>query len=220
MEGEKNIEEWECPICYKFMVEPAKLPCNHVFCYDCILEFQDTTSKCPMCRKEFPSNLDPVLDRKLQEKIKKEFPEEFEKTLKEYMAKRNSVRVFRLLIGNRHKLVEEAGQSTNKHDWTFFLAGKNFLVEKLVSSVDIELHPTFPNPKFKLAKAPFQFSRIGWGVFDIGVTVHFKEEFGLAPIKTSHYLSFSQPLTQRDLKVKVPKDKSHLLQAIEAQESV
>src|SRR3990167_7345220 len=118
----RNIEEWECPICYKFMVEPAKLPCKHVFCYDCTLEFQDTTSKCPMCRLPFPADHDPTLDKELQAKIKKEFPVEYETTLTEYAEKRNSVRVFRLLLGNRHKLAEEAGETTNKHEWTFFLA--------------------------------------------------------------------------------------------------
>ena len=44
----------DCPICYKIMVEPIRLPCSHYFCISCLNvayeKQQDKDKKCPLCR--------------------------------------------------------------------------------------------------------------------------------------------------------------------------
>lgn len=55
-----------------------------------------------------------------------------------------------------------------------------------------ELHPTF-NPKDVIVeKGPFSIKRIGWGVFNIPITIHFKGKLKLPPLKVQHYLSFGE----------------------------
>jgi hypothetical protein len=65
----QKILQTECPICLEALCYPAKLPCEHVFCYLCIKGFLNTqNSRCALCRTEVPSNylLNPnlILDEK------------------------------------------------------------------------------------------------------------------------------------------------------------
>lgn len=65
----QKILQTECPICLEALCYPAKLPCEHVFCYLCIKGFLNTqNSRCALCRSEVPSNylLNPnlILDEK------------------------------------------------------------------------------------------------------------------------------------------------------------
>jgi len=47
----KVIEEKECPICLKeFEKCKVFLPCGHAFHADCILNWIDNKTNCPMCR--------------------------------------------------------------------------------------------------------------------------------------------------------------------------
>jgi len=47
--------EVHCTICLDDFVDAALVPCRHVFCFDCIVEWSKVNNKCPMCR----SQLDP-----------------------------------------------------------------------------------------------------------------------------------------------------------------
>lgn len=43
-----------CAICFDFITDPATLPCNHIFCTNCLLTWSRTgRSTCPMCRSPF-----------------------------------------------------------------------------------------------------------------------------------------------------------------------
>ena len=59
---ESIIEQYECAICYKFMEDPCKLPCGHVFCLDCMQILNKNPvkgvllKKCPYCRMVLPLN--------------------------------------------------------------------------------------------------------------------------------------------------------------------
>ncbi|KAK0214870.1 hypothetical protein IW262DRAFT_1278429 [Armillaria fumosa] len=49
-----------CPICLSDYKEPYSIPCGHLFCLDCLVEYisyssrDSLTAKCPSCRDEFP----------------------------------------------------------------------------------------------------------------------------------------------------------------------
>ncbi|GMR55746.1 hypothetical protein PMAYCL1PPCAC_25941 [Pristionchus mayeri] len=49
----------ECAICYRKMVLPLTLTCNHSFCFLCIKGVHETMTPplCPMCREDISSNL-------------------------------------------------------------------------------------------------------------------------------------------------------------------
>ncbi|XP_014219824.1 E3 ubiquitin-protein ligase RNF146-A-like isoform X2 [Copidosoma floridanum] len=45
----------ECAVCLQNCIHPARLPCNHVFCYLCIKGVANQSKRCPMCRQEIPA---------------------------------------------------------------------------------------------------------------------------------------------------------------------
>ncbi|XP_058808278.1 E3 ubiquitin-protein ligase RNF146-like isoform X2 [Phymastichus coffea] len=61
-DSEKNVENKEvtttnvpeCAVCLQICIHPARLPCNHVFCYLCIKGVANQSKRCPMCRQEIP----------------------------------------------------------------------------------------------------------------------------------------------------------------------
>ncbi len=41
-----------CSICLSNVLEPAELPCNHIFCFGCVTEWaRSTATTCPLCKK-------------------------------------------------------------------------------------------------------------------------------------------------------------------------
>ncbi|XP_063698431.1 E3 ubiquitin-protein ligase rnf146 [Culicoides brevitarsis] len=42
----------ECSICLQSYIQPAKLPCGHVFCFLCIKGISDKSPRCALCRQE------------------------------------------------------------------------------------------------------------------------------------------------------------------------
>ncbi|XP_020289428.1 E3 ubiquitin-protein ligase RNF146 [Pseudomyrmex gracilis] len=58
---EKDTEEKEgstvlpeCAVCLQPCIHPAKLPCNHIYCYLCVKGVANQSKRCPMCRHEIP----------------------------------------------------------------------------------------------------------------------------------------------------------------------
>ncbi|XP_076634282.1 ring finger protein 146 isoform X1 [Colletes latitarsis] len=50
----------ECAVCLQPCIYPARLPCNHVYCYLCVKGVANQSKRCPMCRQEIPPDF---LDR-------------------------------------------------------------------------------------------------------------------------------------------------------------
>ncbi|CAM9135532.1 unnamed protein product [Ectocarpus fasciculatus] len=46
----------DCSICYDRMSRPLLLPCNHLFCGECVAEWLERERTCPLCRAEVPSS--------------------------------------------------------------------------------------------------------------------------------------------------------------------
>jgi transcription initiation factor IIF auxiliary subunit len=96
-------------------------------------------------------------------------------------------------VGNRHELVENPKQANsnknlkNKHKWTCFIELNHPMLKKytykLIDKVDFQLHETF-RPPLRTAKSvegkPIEYSTIGWGTFDVPMTIHWKKEVGIA----------------------------------------
>lgn len=40
-----------CPICFEILQSPVSLPCDHVFCRQCIVAWIETETTCPICRQ-------------------------------------------------------------------------------------------------------------------------------------------------------------------------
>lgn len=42
--------EGDCPVCFDKICTPVLLPCEHVFCKNCVIEWIKINSSCPLCR--------------------------------------------------------------------------------------------------------------------------------------------------------------------------
>jgi len=65
-------------------------------------------------------------------------------------------------------------------------------LDRVVEKVEFRLHPTFQPSKITVRKAPFELQRIGWGVFEIGIKVHFLPALNLPVVEDEVMLSFNR----------------------------
>lgn len=56
MSSGKATNALECAVCLQNCIHPARLPCNHVFCYLCVKGVANQSKRCPMCRQEIPED--------------------------------------------------------------------------------------------------------------------------------------------------------------------
>ena len=109
------------------------------------------------------------------------------------------------LYGNTHKNIITS--KFNSHEWTFFLKIENGNTEDYVEKIVVTLHPTFPKPIITLEEDLFEFTRIGWGVFDIPFEIYWKKWTGLEPSECTHFLSFQQNGKENKSRVKIDRSK-------------
>ncbi|KAM6032909.1 E3 ubiquitin-protein ligase rnf213-alpha-like isoform 2-T2 [Chlamydotis macqueenii] len=57
----------ECKSCLREITEPAELPCSHIFCTRCILEWAN--KQCKICKKEFPEDYTPTASEATREAV-------------------------------------------------------------------------------------------------------------------------------------------------------
>jgi len=103
-----------------------------------------------------------------------------------------------LVIGNTHK--KKASSDQNCHHWKIYVhtVDPTLKLESFVNKVVFNLHPTFSPQKISFSKGPFEISRIGWGTFHVGVSVHWKDG---KKSEYKHHLDFSKDKTEDVYKV-------------------
>ena len=193
-----------CPICINLTIEPVETECKHTFCFTCLEDLMENSAsedqfKCPMCRtvmsKNFDMKVNKILDRQLKVKFKKDY-EARQKLLDEYRKSQEGIVKIKILYGNTHELVpslvnSDSSESSNKHKWGAFVKVVGESSDKFISKVNFKLHPTFNPNEVSVNKPPFQISRIGWGTFDVPMTIYWKSNYNTKPVELSHTLSFT-----------------------------
>jgi len=205
------LQEYTCAICLLLLVEPIRTECNHNFCFYCFEEMKDShlwsqTFKCPLCResldKEKINEIDLNLEAKIIELFPKEYLEKF-KALEKSKKLNSSLFKIRIIFGNTHSLIIEGNNKNddNRHKWKMFLKLEGIKDEgKFIEKVEFKLHPTFTDNLIEMKKAPFEFSRIGWGIFNIPIKIVRKPLLNLEPTELSHFFSFEQNI-KSDVKI-------------------
>ena len=62
--------------------------------------------------------------------------------------------------------------------------------EFYIHTVLYKLHPTFNPPQVLKRKKPFSLRRLGWGTFEIDITITWKSWLKKEPTEFKHLLSF------------------------------
>ncbi len=78
-------------------------------------------------------------------------------------------------------------------DWTIYIDSAPSILAK-ISCVTYQLHPTFKDPTIRICKQgqsskAFSYSTTGWGTFNVGVKIEFKDG---SEFTTDHYLIFRE----------------------------
>jgi hypothetical protein len=207
---EFNIEDYECALCLKLLVDPVATPCGHTFCRFClqqsidasIRENRNSLLQCPLCRSptlqhlcentihvlkpnvilvQLLSNIFPIEYKQRVEEVKQDF-EEYNRT---------EIINESVFIGNTHVLKGTGREDGNIHQWTFFIRMDNEQkTRKYIDKVVIELHPTFHPSKITLTEPPYAVRRLGWGVFVIRAQIFWKAQYHKSPEKYTWMLTF------------------------------
>lgn len=88
------------------------------------------------------------------------------------------------------------------HSWCLYIrCPKNRDLSIIIEKVVFSLHPSFPHPN-RIVRAPFEIVETGWGEFDVGVQIYFKDssipviKFPSHPLRLYHeYHASSSSLT-------------------------
>ncbi|XP_074786497.1 E3 ubiquitin-protein ligase rnf213-alpha-like [Athene noctua] len=57
----------ECKSCLREITDPAELPCSHIFCTRCILEWEN--KQCKICKEQFPEDYTPTASEATREAV-------------------------------------------------------------------------------------------------------------------------------------------------------
>ncbi|XP_035753505.1 E3 ubiquitin-protein ligase rnf213-alpha-like [Egretta garzetta] len=57
----------ECKSCLQEITDPAELPCSHIFCTQCIQEWEN--KRCKICKEEFPEDYTPTASEATREAV-------------------------------------------------------------------------------------------------------------------------------------------------------
>ncbi|KAL6046364.1 Lana protein [Balamuthia mandrillaris] len=198
--------DFTCPVCTELLYKPVSTVCGHTFCELCLQMAVSHKPRCPLCREPclFVPQMKPnVL---LVSVVEERFPTMYKERAEEVEAQRarmlNGKK--KLIIGNTHQLLENAGY--NKHKWKFFIKVLG-MDEQLgpatqmptglyIDKVEVFLHPSFQPATVVLNSDPFEFTRIGWSTFTIRGNVHFRQN-AHRPIGFEHLLSFEKNGTHK-----------------------
>eukprot|EP00746_Dinoflagellata_sp_MGD_P167014 gnl/MRDRNA2_/MRDRNA2_97304_c0_seq1.p1 gnl/MRDRNA2_/MRDRNA2_97304_c0~~gnl/MRDRNA2_/MRDRNA2_97304_c0_seq1.p1 ORF type:complete len:317 (+),score=56.90 gnl/MRDRNA2_/MRDRNA2_97304_c0_seq1:75-953(+) len=204
---------FECAICFELLCDPLQLQCRHAFCRGCLVAAMNrgrqsaagSRLRCPLCRTEVPSNYDPMTaPAPLACLMRQVFPQtyaqrEAQQAEAAALEAAAAPQRFLLRIGNRHELVTNPETNkngrTNQHRWTMFVesatpgnSGSCGEWAQRISLVKFELMPFFKQDAY-LRSPPFTATRVGWGYFDVKVTVTFKDAT-TRPLEVDHELCF------------------------------
>ena len=181
-----------CSVCIQICVKPARTPCGHRFCLECLEQVLEMHMQCPLCRGDIPRDFRPKVDDAYWATLQKRFGAELRAREEERKKREQDVMKIKFEYGNRHELVQSDEETQNKHRWTAFVkcARPDHQIGKYISSVMFELHPTFHDPRRTISAPPFELTCVGWGYFSIPIEITWNKKFGLPKTTVTHTLSF------------------------------
>ncbi|CAG4950188.1 unnamed protein product [Colias eurytheme] len=67
----ENTQDQDCAVCMQKYNHPAKLPCDHIFCFLCVKGVMRRNHNCPMCRTPIPLDYldNPVFINEIENEV-------------------------------------------------------------------------------------------------------------------------------------------------------
>mmetsp|Transcript_14239 Transcript_14239/g.40357 ORF Transcript_14239/g.40357 Transcript_14239/m.40357 type:complete len:214 (-) Transcript_14239:263-904(-) len=97
--------------------------------------------------------------------------------------------VMKVCIGTVAFWLGKKASEHHSHKWTVYVRGAEGQdISHLVAKVTFQLHASFPNPIRTVEKPPYELTETGWGEFEIGVQLHFREDARAKEIELFHPL--------------------------------
>lgn len=91
----REVEDFECRLCYSLLFQPITTPCGHTFCRECLERSLDHRAECPCCRTELDQylqgNLKMEVTQALEKMLVKYFPGDYKERLKKFHEKMNAL---------------------------------------------------------------------------------------------------------------------------------
>mmetsp|Transcript_31155 Transcript_31155/g.52320 ORF Transcript_31155/g.52320 Transcript_31155/m.52320 type:complete len:216 (-) Transcript_31155:318-965(-) len=101
----------------------------------------------------------------------------------------NTEFVYKFAYGSVAFWLGKKADEYHSHRWTCYVRNpENKDMTHVIEKVVFKLHDSFPNPVRVIDKPPFELTETGWGEFEIGFTLHFKEDSGEKPLEVFHPL--------------------------------
>ena len=211
MEKTLTLEDCNCAICFKFMVEPVSLDCIHFFCMECVTSLKKKNQKkCPFCRQTTQFNL--VINKDTEKKILTLFPVEYKAALidlQKLRLQQNERKDIKCWVGHQIDLPVEGDDGKKK----FSLSLRHFNEKANPICLFKKVTYSLPAP-YKVNKASLEFPFIatsnieGNDVVDCTLDIEF-EDWMKAPIqKVVHKLKLdlqNNEVFKTHFIVKVPK---------------
>lgn len=81
-----------------------------------------------------------------------------------------------IVYGNFSQSLGKKADETATHRWTLFIRGPSDEdLSTFVSKIAFSLHPSFAHPIREIFSAPFEISENGWGEFEAGIRIFFRD---------------------------------------------
>lgn len=97
--------------------------------------------------------------------------------------------VTKLIAGTAAFYLGKKATEYASHRWTLYVRGaQGEDLTHFVSKVVFRLHESFQSPIRELTVPPYELTEVGWGEFDIAVTVHFSDDCMAPPLELVHKL--------------------------------
>ena len=82
-----------------------------------------------------------------------------------------------IIIGTIAYYLGKKADEYHSHKWTVYVRGPDGEdLTHVLESVTFKLHPSFEESERTLGEPPFEVTETGWGEFDVGVTLTFRED--------------------------------------------
>lgn len=169
----------DCVVCYRLLLEPARLPCGHVLCLTCVEELRHRAgAACPLCRRDF-RRFHPAIDAAalaiVQQHRKDSFTAEFSRRKLSGELEQLWQRL-RVNIGNTALPLlspDFDGALLPVFEWTLYVNCEDLDSAQLIQKVRVQLPESYGGQAVDLFY-PFQFTGVGTAPFTVGAKVYWQ----------------------------------------------